>query len=123
MSTSAAPPVAVPHPAVNARYALPTLPLVPAASPDTLILDAFKLAVAKLVGKAWEEDPAKIFTGVDTGMSHLFFRIVSDHLGKKGADLAVAIARFKKGNPAEWGQRVLNAVSCPLSSMWSLLMW
>jgi len=34
-----------------------------------------------------------------------------DRIGKKGSDLAVAIPRFVKGNPAEAGKKVVDAVS------------
>ncbi len=49
-------------------YPLPDLPTgVPDADPTRSPLDAFRLSVAKLVGEVWEEDPAKIYAGVDTG--------------------------------------------------------
>jgi len=71
-------------------------------NPASQPIDAFKTAVAQLVASAWEDDAAKIVQGVDTG--------------KKGADLALAIPRFKKGKPDEWAKKVLDAVSlhgCP----------
>jgi hypothetical protein len=88
------------------QYALPDLPVLAGMSPESQPMDAFKIAVAELVGKAWGEDPAKIVVGVDTG--------------KKGADLAVAIARFlprgkgKKNDSSvtdEWAKKVIDAVS------------
>jgi arginyl-tRNA synthetase len=79
------------------EYALPTLPSVPGLFPEAQPIDAFKLAVAQVVATAWEEDVAKIVAGVDTG--------------KKGADLALAIPRFKKGKPDEWSKKVVDAVS------------
>lgn len=82
----------------SSQYALPsTLPSVEGYYPETQPIDGFKLAVAQLVAKAWEEDVAKIVAGVDTG--------------KKGADLAVAVPRFKKGKPDEWAKKVVDAVS------------
>ncbi|ORY29670.1 hypothetical protein BCR39DRAFT_531576 [Naematelia encephala] len=96
MSTSAAPPSTTPHPAIKAEFELPEYATnVEGSDPERIPLDKFKLVVVKLVADAWDEDPAKIFQGVDTG--------------KKGADLAVAIPRFKKGKPEEWGQKVVAA--------------
>ena len=91
---SVAPPIAG-SPATSSKYTLTPLPEVPAAAGHRQIIDTFKVAVAQLVGEAWGEDPAKIFEGVDTG--------------KKGADLAVAVPRFKKGKPDEWAEKVKAA--------------
>lgn len=67
MSTSSAPPIASTQPPISARYAFPSLPHVPESLPERQVIDAFKLAVAKVVAEAWDEDPAKIYAGVDTG--------------------------------------------------------
>ncbi|ORX38283.1 arginine-tRNA ligase [Kockovaella imperatae] len=84
-----------PNPAVNARYALPELPKVAGVDLERQPMDAFRLAVAKVVGEAWDMDPAKIFPAVD--------------VGKKDADLTVAIPRFHKGGkPDEWAKKVVD---------------
>ncbi|EIW68395.1 hypothetical protein TREMEDRAFT_44762 [Tremella mesenterica DSM 1558] len=94
--TSVAPPIVTSsHIPTSSKYQLPQLPSIPAANPQRQILDAFRLAAASLIAEAWGEDPAKIFEGCD--------------VGKKGADLAVAIPRFKKGKPDEWAAKVLEA--------------
>lgn len=66
-STSTAPPVVDPHPAVNPQYALPELPVVKGADPERVPIDAFRLAVAKQVAEVWDVDVEKVFAGVDTG--------------------------------------------------------
>lgn len=76
------------------KYQLPALPEIPGVDYDRVPLDAFRAAVAQVVATAWDEDVQKIFTGVDTG--------------KKGADFAVAVPRFKKGKPDEWILKVTD---------------
>ncbi len=69
MATFAAPPIASSHSPV-VKYPLPDIPTnVPGADPARSPKDAFRLAVAKFVGEVWDEDPAKIYAGVDTGES------------------------------------------------------
>ncbi|TXT04347.1 hypothetical protein VHUM_04114 [Vanrija humicola] len=75
-------------------YELPAVPQIAGVDYARVPIEQFKAAVAKLVAEAWDESPEKIFAGVDTG--------------KKGADLAVAIPRFKKGKPDEWAKKVLD---------------
>jgi arginyl-tRNA synthetase len=117
MSTSTAPPVVSSCPSVNPKYALPDLPHLAGVDIARSPLDAFRLAVAKLVSEAWGDvEVEKIFAGVDTGESIWTLlrwrrRQWLIQGGKKGADLAVAIPRFKKGKPDEWGKRVVDAVS------------
>lgn len=77
-------------------YELPPVPQIPGVDYTRVPIEQFKAAVAKLVAEAWDETPEKIFAGVDTG--------------KKGADLAVAIPRFKKGKPDDWAKKVLDVV-------------
>ncbi|KAK4689597.1 arginyl-tRNA synthetase, partial [Tremellales sp. Uapishka_1] len=79
----------------TARYALPVIPTVAGADPARSPFDGFKIAAAKLVAEAWDVDVAKVYEGVDTG--------------KKNVDFAVAIPRFKKGNPAEWAKMVVDS--------------
>ena len=67
MADSAAPPAAIAHPAPDPRYALPELPKVAGLQPDRVVLDDFRLAVAKLIGDAWGMDAEKIVQGVDVG--------------------------------------------------------
>lgn len=76
-------------------YDLPALRDIPGTDYHRRPIDAFRALVAQKVAKAWDEDVVKVFAGVD--------------LGKKGADLAVAAPRFKKGNPAEWTKKVVDS--------------
>ncbi|KAL7424485.1 arginyl-tRNA synthetase [Cryptotrichosporon argae] len=77
-----------------ARYELPPTPAIAGVN-ERAVIDSFKAHVAHFVAEAWGDvDPAKVFAGVDTG--------------KKGADLSVAIPRFKKGKPDEWAKQVVD---------------
>ena len=104
---SSVPPIANGHePKVAARYTLPTVPSISSAHPENCVLDAFRSAVAELVASTWGLDVEKVFDGVDTG--------------KRGIDLAVAIPRFKKGKPDEFGKQIVEAVSfgtCEISTL------
>lgn len=84
MSTSSAPSAASTQPPTSSKYPLPALPSVAGASPDRAALDGFRLAVAKLVADAWEEDVAKVFAGVDTGQWG--FVSCQDNKEERGAD-------------------------------------
>jgi arginyl-tRNA synthetase len=65
---SAAPPITGASASIPERYALPAdLPTLPSVDVTREPLEPFKLAVAKLIGDAWEEDALKIYTGVDAG--------------------------------------------------------
>jgi arginyl-tRNA synthetase len=97
---------------VNPAYDLKELPQVPGARPDRVVLDAFKLGAAKLVAEAWEMDVAKVFAAVDTSQSSFdSTAALADEIGKKGADLSVAIPRFFKKDQADWGKKVIDKVS------------
>lgn len=114
-STATAAPIAQKGEPVNPKFALPELPTVKGAEPSRNVLDAARLIVAKTVSEAWGLDIKKVFDGVDLGGSICHKRSMqrSAHLvlGKKGADLAVAIPRFVKGKPDEPAKKVLDAVS------------
>ncbi|ODN87394.1 arginine-tRNA ligase [Cryptococcus wingfieldii CBS 7118] len=72
---------------VPEHFALPALPEIKGVDPTRSVVEAFRIAAAKVVADAWEEDIEKIFPAVE--------------LGKKGADLSVAVVRFKRGKPAD----------------------
>lgn len=81
------------------KYFLPILPEIQGVDPTRSVVEAFKIAAAKLVADAWEEDVAKIYPAVE--------------MGKKGADLSVAVVRFKRGKPADlevWTKKVIDNV-------------
>jgi arginyl-tRNA synthetase len=71
---STVPPIASGSSEIPARYALPEFPAVASANPDREPMDAFRLAVAKLISDAWQEPLEKIFNGVDTGASAVRLR-------------------------------------------------
>lgn len=80
---------------MTSPHALPALPTIPGTNYDRVPIDAFRASVAQRVATAWDEDVSKVFAGVDAG--------------KRGADFAVAVPRFKKGNPAEWIAAVVDS--------------
>ncbi|WWC71315.1 arginine-tRNA ligase [Kwoniella pini CBS 10737] len=60
-------------------------------------IDKFKLAVADLCSKAFEEPIEKIYPATE--------------LGKKNVDISIAIVRFKKGKPTDlkvWADKVID---------------
>lgn len=78
------------------RLALPAQTRLADADPEAAVLDSYKIAIANLCAGAFGIDAEKVYPGVD--------------VGKRG-DFAVAIPRFRLGGaPAQWGQRVLDAV-------------
>lgn len=77
------------------QHQLPEVPVFPGSDYEREPIQRFRAAVAVLIGEVWGEDPAKLYAGVDTG--------------KRGHDLALAIPRFKKGKPDEWGKKVVEA--------------
>ena len=79
-------------------FQLPTLPHVAAADPDVAILDAYRVAAAKVVSEAVDIDLQKAYEGVD--------------IGNRKADLYVAMPRFRLGGkPDQWAEKVVNHVS------------
>jgi hypothetical protein len=49
------------------KYALPTLPSVAGADPETSMLDLFKVAAAKVVSEAVGVEIEKVVGGLDIG--------------------------------------------------------
>ncbi|OXG76602.1 arginine-tRNA ligase [Cryptococcus neoformans Gb118] len=80
------------------KYTLPILPEIQGVDPTRSVVEAFKIAAAKLVAHAWEDDVAKIYPAVE--------------MGKKGADLSIAVVRFKRGKPVDlevWTKKVIDS--------------
>ena len=67
MADSAAPPAAIVHPSPDPRYTLPELPKVAGLQIERVVMDGFRLAVAKLIADAWGMEAEKIVQGVDVG--------------------------------------------------------
>lgn len=68
MASSAAPPVVSRQHPVKPEYDLGELPNVPGADPKRSPMDAFRLGIAQTIAKVWDQDIAKVFNGVETGM-------------------------------------------------------
>ncbi|KAJ9124510.1 hypothetical protein QFC24_003301 [Naganishia onofrii] len=80
---------------VPAEYTLPEVPKVAGTEPDLCILDAYRIAAAKSVAEACGIDVEKVYPGVD--------------IGKKQADLYVAMPRFRLGGkPDVWAKKVVD---------------
>ncbi|KAJ9107601.1 hypothetical protein QFC21_001060 [Naganishia friedmannii] len=80
---------------IPAEYTLPEVPKVPGTEPDLCILDAYRIAAAKCVAEACGIAVEKVYPGVD--------------IGKKQADLYVAMPRFRLGGQADvWARRVVE---------------
>ena len=63
-------------------FKLPTLPDVPGTDPSRVVLDSFKVAIAKRVADALPPlTVEKVYEGVD--------------YGKKGVDFTIALPRFR----------------------------
>lgn len=87
------------------KYTLPILPEIQGVDPTRSVVEAFKIAAAKLVADAWEDDVAKIYPAVE--------------MGKKGADLSIAVVRFKRGKLVDlevWTKKVIDSVGGELSA-------
>ena len=73
---------------------LPPLPEVPGADASVAVFDAYRVAAAKVVSEAVGVDLVKAYEGVD--------------IGKKQADLYVAMPRFRLGGkPDQWAEKVV----------------
>ncbi|KAJ9112553.1 hypothetical protein QFC19_000570 [Naganishia cerealis] len=82
--------------AVPAQFTLPAVPSVKGTEPDLCVLDAYRIAAAKAVAEACEIDVEKVYPGVD--------------IGKKQADLYVAMPRFRLGGkPDVWAKKVVDS--------------
>lgn len=99
---------------VKPEFDLKELPQLPGAKPERVSLDAFKVGAAKLIAGAWGADLAKVYAAVDVGKQSALVNLFDVKLtvaAKKGADLSVAIPRFYKKDQADWGNKVVDAVS------------
>lgn len=78
---------------------LPPLPFVPETDPSRCVLDAFRIAIAKLVAEALPPlTVEQVYGGVD--------------YGKKGVDFTIALPRFRlPGKVDELAGKVLALVS------------
>ncbi|WWC90444.1 arginine-tRNA ligase [Kwoniella dendrophila CBS 6074] len=90
-----------PESAIPEKYQLHSISLdgeeIPGCDPKRSPIDGFKLAVAELVSKQFDEKISKIYPAVE--------------MNKKGTDFSVAIVRFKKGKPADlkvWADKVVD---------------
>lgn len=101
------------HPLVKPEYDIGELPKVAGAKPERVSLDAFRLGAAKLIAEAWDIEPAKAYASVDVGelASLCGIQAIADRSAKKGVDLSLAIPRFFKKDQADWGKKVVDAVS------------
>lgn len=80
--------------AIPEKYALPPVPEVAGTEPSASIFDAFRIAAAQVVSEAVDIPIEKAFEGVD--------------IGKKQADLHVAMPRFRLGGkPDQWAEKVV----------------
>ncbi|KAJ9123154.1 hypothetical protein QFC22_001347 [Naganishia vaughanmartiniae] len=87
---------------IPTEYTLPEVPKVTGTEPDLCILDAYRIAAAKAVADACGIELEKVYPGVD--------------IGKKQADLYVAMPRFRLGGkPDVWAKKVVDEVSRPTS--------
>ena len=77
---------------------LPPLPEVPGTDPTRCVLDAFRIAIAKIVADGLEQlTVEQVYQGVD--------------YGKKGEDFTVALPRFRlPGKVDELAKKVLDKV-------------
>jgi arginyl-tRNA synthetase len=79
-------------------YYLPPVPSVKGADTETAIIEAYRIAAAKIVSEAVDIPLETAYPGID--------------VGNKKADLYVAMPRFRLGGkPDQWAEKVVAHVS------------